>query len=179
LQDGDTILQGIARERRLLASLRARADVIIDTSDLSVHDLARRMERFTETEGRTGPDLQVSVESFGFKYGLPLDANFVLDVRFLDNPYWIDELRHLNGLDQPVRDYVLGLPGAGEFIDRYTSALLLALKGSAEQRQRHVTVAVGCTGGKHRSVAIAEAIAGLVARAGYHVQAHHRDLGRE
>ena len=177
LQGDGRILDGIAEERALLRDIRERADMIIDTSDLTVHDLAREV-RLTVS----GPDeeaLRVHVVSFGFKYGLPLDADHVVDVRFLANPYWISELRHLTGRDKPVRDYVLGLAGAREFIARYVDALEPVLAGYAHEDKRYVTMAVGCTGGKHRSVAIAEAIAAELRNKGQRVVVTHRDLGRE
>jgi UPF0042 nucleotide-binding protein len=177
LQGPENTLIGIARERDLLGRLRERADAVIDTSATSVHQLAQEVERVIE--GVSAGGLTVSVLSFGFKYGVPLDANHVIDVRFLANPYWIDELRHLTGLDQPVRSYVLGLPNAAEFIDRYADALALALNETEKESGRHVTVAVGCTGGKHRSVAIAEALAEILRGRGKIVRTAHRDLGRE
>ena len=177
LQGDGRLLDGIAEERALLQDIRERADMIIDTSDLTVHDLAREV-RLTIS----GPDeeaLRVHVVSFGFKYGLPLDADHVVDVRFLSNPYWISELRHLTGRDKPVRDYVLGLAGARDFITRYVDALEPVLAGYAHEDKRYVTMAVGCTGGKHRSVAIAEAIAAELRNEGQRVVVTHRDLGRE
>jgi UPF0042 nucleotide-binding protein len=122
--------------------------------------------------------LVVAIQSFGFKYGVPVDANHVLDVRFLDNPYWIDELRHLTGLDEPVRRYVLGLAGARTVIDRYAATLSVALEACARDGHPRVAVAVGCTGGKHRSVAVAEELAARLAPLG-RVRTTHRDLGRE
>jgi UPF0042 nucleotide-binding protein len=150
---------------------------VIDTSDLNVHDLARMVR-----SGVSGPAedvLHVSVLSFGFKYGIPLDADHVVDVRFLSNPYWITELRHLSGRDAPVRDYVLGLPGAVTFVDRYVDALEPVLDGYLHEEKRYATIAVGCTGGKHRSVAISEAIAARLRERGHRVQVTARDLGKE
>ena len=176
LQGDGRILGGIAEERSLLAEVRSRADVVIDTSDLTVHDLAREVRAAVSTDDET---LRVHVLSFGFKYGLPLDADHVVDVRFLANPYWIGELRHLTGRDEPVRDYVLGLPGALDFVERYSSALEPALAGYVQEDKRYVTIAVGCTGGKHRSVALSEALAAALRRRGHRVVVSHRDLGRE
>jgi UPF0042 nucleotide-binding protein len=177
LQGDGRILDGIATERALLADIRERADVLIDTSELSVHDLAREVR--SAVTGDTEDVLRVNIISFGFKYGLPLDADHVVDVRFLANPYWITELRHLTGRDGPVRDYVLGLPGATEFVDRYVEALEPVLAGYLHEEKRYVTIAVGCTGGKHRSVAISDALArGLRAR-GQRVTVGARDLGKE
>ncbi|KSW21868.1 RNase adapter RapZ [Cellulomonas sp. B6] len=177
LQGDGRILDGIAHERTLLSDLRERADTVIDTSDLNVHDLARMVR-----SGVSGPAedvLHVSVLSFGFKYGIPLDADHVVDVRFLSNPYWITELRHLSGRDAPVRDYVLGLPGAVTFVDRYVDALEPVLDGYLHEEKRYATIAVGCTGGKHRSVAISEAIAARLRERGHRVQVTARDLGKE
>lgn len=176
LQGDGRILDGIAEERALLAEVKSRADVVVDTSDLTVHDLAREV-RAAVSGDEDG--LRVHVVSFGFKYGLPLDADHVVDVRFLANPYWISELRHLTGRDEPVRDYVLGLPGARDFIARYADALEPVLAGYLNEDKRYVTIAVGCTGGKHRSVALGEAVAAELRDRGHRVAVTHRDLGRE
>lgn len=176
LQGDGRILDGIAEERSLLTDVRSRADVVIDTTDLTVHDLAREVRAAVSSEDDS---LRVHVLSFGFKYGLPLDADHVVDVRFLANPYWIGELRHLTGRDGPVRDYVLGLPGATDFLERYVVALEPVLAGYLKEEKRYVTIAVGCTGGKHRSVALAEAVAARLRSDGHRVAVTHRDLGRE
>ncbi|MFE5309187.1 RNase adapter RapZ [Isoptericola sp. NPDC056573] len=177
LQGEGRILDGIGEERRALASIAERADVVIDTSELSVHDLAREV-RAAVADG--APDaLRVNVLAFGFKYGIPLDADHVVDVRFLANPYWITELRHLTGRDAPVREYVLARPGAQEFVDRYVAALEPVLAGYLAEEKRYVTIAVGCTGGKHRSVAIAGEIAQRLRDAGQRVSLTARDLGKE
>jgi UPF0042 nucleotide-binding protein len=177
LQGEGRILDGIGEERRALASIAERADVVIDTSELSVHDLAREV-RAAVADG--APDaLRVNVLAFGFKYGIPLDADHVVDVRFLANPYWITELRHLTGRDAPVREYVLDRPGAREFVDRYVAALEPVLAGYLAEEKRYVTIAVGCTGGKHRSVAIAGEIAQRLRDAGQRVTLTARDLGKE
>ena len=176
LQGDGRILDGIAEERALLADVKSRADVVVDTSDLTVHDLAREVRAAVsgDEEG-----LRVHVVSFGFKYGLPLDADHVVDVRFLANPYWVSELRHLTGRDEPVREYVLGLPGATDFVARYANALEPVLAGYLHEDKRYVTIAVGCTGGKHRSVALSEAVAAELRERGHRVAVTHRDLGRE
>jgi len=171
------MLDGIAAERALLQALKNRADVVIDTTELSVHDLARRIRELID--GEAEDRVRLTVMSFGFKYGLPLDADHVVDVRFLANPYWVTELRHLTGHDQEVRSYVLSLPGAEEFVDRYVAALEPVLGRYADELKPYVTIAVGCTGGKHRSVAISEEIAGRLRAAGHAVRTLHRDLGRE
>jgi len=177
LQGDGRLLDGITEERQLLAHLRRRADVLIDTTDLSVHDLARKVREVVA--GESDRPLRLTVVSFGFKYGLPLDADHVVDVRFLTNPYWVSELRHLTGTDEPVRDYVLGQRGATEFADRYVDALAPVLDGYIDELKPFVTIAVGCTGGKHRSVAMAEAIAQRLRDRGQSVRTLHRDLGRE
>lgn len=177
LQGEGRILDGIAAERAVLGDLRERADTVIDTSELNVHDLAREVR--SVVAGSTADVLRVSVLSFGFKYGIPLDADHVVDMRFLANPYWVTELRHLTGRDAPVRDYVLGLPGAVQFIDRYVDALEPVLAGYLHEEKRYVTIAVGCTGGKHRSVAVSEAIAARLRERGHQVAVSARDLGKE
>jgi UPF0042 nucleotide-binding protein len=177
LQGDGRILDGIAAERALLADIRERADVLIDTSELNVHDLARDVRN--AVSGGADDVLRITLLSFGFKYGIPLDADHVVDVRFLSNPYWVSELRHLSGRDAPVRDYVLSLPGAQVFIDRYVAALEPILAGYLQEEKRYVTIAVGCTGGKHRSVAISDAIAAKLRGLGQHVTVGARDLGKE
>ena len=177
LQGEGRILDGIAAERELLEAVRERADIFIDTSELSVHDLAREVRAAVTS----GPEeaLRVNVVSFGFKYGIPLDADHVIDMRFLANPFWVPELRHLTGRDAPVRDYVLGLPGAQTFIERYVAALEPVLAGYLNEEKRYVTIAVGCTGGKHRSVAVSEALGTLLREQGHRVTVTDRDLGKE
>ncbi|WP_188037001.1 RNase adapter RapZ [Actinotalea sp. JY-7885] len=177
LQGEGRILDGIAAEREIMHSVRERADVVIDTSDLNVHDLARAVR--LAVVGGDEDALRINVLSFGFKYGIPLDADHVADVRFLANPYWVTELRHLTGKDEPVRDYVLGLDGARVFVDRYAFALEPVLSGYVEEDKRYATIAVGCTGGKHRSVALSEALAAVLRERGHRVVVSHRDLGRE
>lgn len=177
LQGQGRILDGIAEERAILSDLRERADTLIDTSELNVHDLAREVRSVVASGAEDA--LRISVVSFGFKYGLPLDADHVVDMRFLSNPYWITELRHLTGRDAPVRDYVLGLPGAITFVDRYVDALEPVLAGYLNEEKRYVTIAVGCTGGKHRSVAVSEAIAARLRDRGHLVSVSARDLGKE
>jgi RNase adapter protein RapZ len=177
LQGGGRLVDGIAAERELLHDLRGDADVVLDTSRLSVHDLRREIERVFG--GGVPPSLRATVLSFGYKYGLPLDADLVVDVRFLPNPHWIPELRDHTGQEPVVRDYVLSQAGALEFLDTYTALLRLVGAGYQREGKRYLTLAIGCTGGKHRSVAIAEELAKRLAGDGVQATVVHRDLGRE
>lgn len=178
LQGDGTLLDGLRAESALLAPLRERADEIIDTSDLSVHDLARRMRNVVADEDEDRA-VRVSLMSFGFKHGLPMDADQVLDVRFLENPYWIDELRSLTGRDKPVADYVLDQEGARELADSYAELIASTLPGYQRELKPFVTVAIGCTGGRHRSVAISEHVAANLRARGVPTQIVHRDMGRK
>src|ERR1700759_59028 len=178
LQGEQTLAEGIAAERDMLAPVRATADLIIDPSTLSVRELRESIER--AFGGETVASTSVTVESFGFKYGLPMDADMVMDVRFLPNPHWVDELRPHTGQHPAVRDYVLGQTGAAEFLETYHRLLTLVVDGYRREGKRYMTVAIGCTGGKHRSVAIAEALMQLLESNGQlSVRVLHRDLGRE
>jgi uncharacterized cofD-like protein len=177
LQGAGRVVDGIAAEREVLRGVRGDADLVIDTSALNVHELRARMQDFFG--GGTGTELRLSIISFGFKYGLPVDADLVADCRFLPNPHWIPELAPMSGQDAPVRDFVLGQPGAQEFVRAYLDVLNVTLPGYEREGKRFVTLAIGCTGGKHRSVAIAEQLAARVAEEGLNVQVVHRDLGRE
>jgi len=178
LQGNGTLLDGIGAERIRLATLREASDFVVDTSDLNIHQLANLI---TETfAGADHAGLRVTMQSFGFKYGAPTDADLIADARFLPNPFWNPELRHLTGEDAPVRDFVLGQPGAMEFIDAYAKALEPVLAGYQRENKRHATIAIGCTGGKHRSVAMVRALSERVANMpGVVVSVKHRDLGRE
>ena len=177
LQGGQTLAEGIAAEREMLAPVRATADLIIDTSTLSVRALRESIERLFGTEAVA--HTSVTVESFGFKYGLPMDADMVMDVRFLPNPHWVDELRPHTGQHPAVRDYVLGQTGAPEFLETYHQLLSLVVDGYRREGKRYMTVAIGCTGGKHRSTAIAEEFARRLRADGRVTNVLHRDLGRE
>jgi UPF0042 nucleotide-binding protein len=177
LQGEGRLLDGIVTERKVLLELRSRADVIVDTSGLNVHGLATKASSLFSTSG--GPSLRMAVMSFGFKYGVPLDADFVLDMRFLPNPFWVPELRPLTGRDAPVADFVLGQPGAEDFLVGVTGWMQPVLGGYLAEGRRYVTVAVGCTGGKHRSVAVAEQLAARLAAEDVSAFVVHRDLGRE
>ena len=178
LQGTGTILDGITAERTMTAAVREQSDIIIDTSELNIHQLATAInELFADAET---PGVRVTITSFGFKYGVPTDADLVADARFLPNPFWVPELRPHTGKDPDVRDYVLGQPGALEFIERYADALRPVLAGYQRENKSHATIAIGCTGGKHRSVAVVERIADLIAaQPGVAVNVKHRDLGRE
>jgi len=173
---GKDIRTDIEAERQRLAVLRAEATAVIDTAELNVHGLRSIvLGRYGRAEG----NLAVTVMSFGFKYGLPLDADHVVDVRFLPNPHWVAELRPRTGLDEAVSQYVLSQDGAKDFLESYATALQPVLNGYLRERKRYATVAVGCTGGKHRSVALAEALAERLGSTGASVTTIHRDLGRE
>ncbi|PZF99349.1 RNase adapter RapZ [Micromonospora endophytica] len=177
LQGDGRLADGIAVERGLLEEARDQADVIIDTSHLNVNQLRRRVEELFG--GEDARKLRVTVISFGFKYGLPPDADFVLDARFLPNPYWVPELREHTGREEAVSAYVLGQEGADAFVEAYADLVGATTAGFEREGKRYLTVAVGCTGGKHRSVAIAEELAARLRRAGLAANAQHRDLGRE
>ncbi|MFF0720787.1 RNase adapter RapZ [Micromonospora sp. NPDC003816] len=177
LQGDGRLADGIAVERGLLEEARDQADVIIDTSHLNVNQLRRRIEELFG--GEDARRLRLTVISFGFKYGLPPDADFVMDARFLPNPYWVPELREHTGREEAVSAYVLSQVGADAFVDGYADLVGATTAGFEREGKRYLTVAVGCTGGKHRSVAIAEELAARLRRAGLAANAQHRDLGRE
>ncbi|WP_189113663.1 RNase adapter RapZ [Pilimelia terevasa] len=177
LQGTGRLLDGITTERAMLAEARELADVLIDTTHLNPNQLRARVEEmFGADEARA---LQVTVLSFGFKYGIPQDADFVVDARFLPNPYWVPELRELTGQRPEVSRYVLTQRGAGTFIETYARMVNATASGFAREGKRYVTVAVGCTGGKHRSVALAEELATRLQQVGLVAHTQHRDLGRE
>jgi UPF0042 nucleotide-binding protein len=178
LQGDGTLLDGITKERHRLEGLRETSDIVVDTSELNIHQLATSIsEKFAEAEA---PGVRVTIVSFGFKYGLPADADLVADMRFLPNPFWIPELKALTGLDAEVSAYVMGGEGAQEFVSAYARALSPVLAGYQRENKRHATIAIGCTGGKHRSVAVGEKLAALLrSEPGVVVNVKHRDLGRE
>jgi UPF0042 nucleotide-binding protein len=178
LQGDGTLLDGIAEERRRMEELREGSDLVIDTSELNIHQLATTIsDTFAENDA---PGVQVTLMSFGFKYGLPADADMVADMRFLPNPFWIPELKPLTGLDAEVSAWVLAAEGAEEFVASYAVSLAPVLAGYQRENKRHATIAMGCTGGKHRSVAVVEKLAGMLrALPGVAVSVKHRDLGRE
>jgi len=177
LQADGRILDGIENERQLLADLRGEADLVIDTTSLNVHDLRRRVESAFPDEDKI--QLRATVMSFGFKYGIPVDADVVLDARFLPNPYWEPALRERTGLDGAVNDYVVQRPEAREFLEEITRMLNTVSDGYLREGKRYITIAVGCTGGKHRSVALAENLSVRLVKAGMETLVTHRDLGRE
>lgn len=177
LQGEEGVLEGIRRERELMAPYRRVADVVLDTSALNVHQLTMKMRTLFGTSEEQ--ELTVNVLSFGFKYGIPLEADHVSDVRFVPNPYWNPELRPLRGTDPEVASVVLGDQNAQEFVGRYVDMIAPVLRGYTQENKHFTTLAIGCTGGKHRSVAIAERIGEELRRTGRPVRVRHRDLGRE
>ena len=177
MQGEGRLSDGIAAERTLLAAARGEADLVIDTSDLNVNQLRARVE--STFGGGEESRLVVTMLSFGYKYGLPGDADLVVDVRFLPNPHWVPGLREQTGRDPQVSGYVLGQSGAGDFLDSYVGLLERLLPGYESEGKRDLTVAVGCTGGKHRSVAISEEIGSRLSAGGVPVRVYHRDLGQE
>ncbi|MBM6403825.1 RNase adapter RapZ [Phycicoccus sp. CSK15P-2] len=177
LQRDGRLLDGILEEREVLGDLRADAHVVIDTSGLNVHQLRRKLTPIVGVQG--GPSLRLAVMSFGFKYGVPLDADFVFDMRFLPNPFWVPELRTLTGVDRPVAEYVMSQEGATSFVDRVVAVMDPVTAGYRREGRSYATVAVGCTGGKHRSVAVAQALVERLGDDDVATFVVHRDLGRE
>ncbi|MBP2330097.1 UPF0042 nucleotide-binding protein [Kibdelosporangium banguiense] len=178
MQGDGRLIDGIKAERHLLTPLREEADLILDTTSLSVHQLRAKIE--DAFGGGAETQTRVTVLSFGYKYGLPMDSDLVMDVRFLPNPFWIPELREQTGLDAEVRNYVLSQEGAEDFLERYHELLRLIGAGYRREGKRYLTLAIGCTGGKHRSVAMSEELATRLSKEdGMAVKVVHRDLGRE
>jgi UPF0042 nucleotide-binding protein len=178
LQGDGTILDGIEAERLRLADVREYADVIIDTSDKNIHQLSTTVAQMFSAADQS--HLRVTLQSFGYKYGTPTDVDIMVDARFLPNPFWEPELGAQNGLDPAVSDFVMSSPGATEFLGAYTRALLPVWSGFQRENKRHVTLAIGCTGGKHRSVALVESMSSMLRDVpGLDVSVKHRDLGRE
>ncbi|MGB3414418.1 MAG: RNase adapter RapZ, partial [Microbacteriaceae bacterium] len=173
-----TLLDGITAERNRLSDIRAISDIVIDTSELNVHQLARTVLGYFGGESES--KVSLTLLSFGFKYGAPTDADMIIDARFLPNPYWIPELRNHTGLDPDVSQYILEQPYAKEFLENFAKTLNPVLSGYAQENKRHATIAIGCTGGKHRSVAMTEELSQMLAnRDDVVVSIRHRDLGRE
>lgn len=169
--------EAIERERTRLAALKAEADVIVDTSDINVHQLRNRITELF-SDDHAAQRMQTRVVSFGFKHGLPVDVDLVLDCRFLPNPHWVEELRPLTGLDQPVREYVLAQPATSEFLNCLDDLLATLMPAYAAEGKSYLSIAFGCTGGRHRSVVIAEEIAERLRRHGYHPGVAHRDIDK-
>jgi UPF0042 nucleotide-binding protein len=177
LDDGRSgMAETIERERESLEPVKAEADMVVDTSDLNVHQL-KSLIYDTFGDESDGADMQVAVMSFGYKYGLPLDVDLVMDVRFLPNPHWVDELRPLTGLDDAVREFVLGQPATAEFVSRFEHLLDLLLPAYAAEGKSYLSIAIGCTGGRHRSVVLAEVIADWLRSKAQRPRVTHRDLG--
>jgi UPF0042 nucleotide-binding protein len=178
LQGDGTILDGILAERSRMTELRESSDIVIDTSDLNIHQLSTMITEQFAQDDTAG--VRLNLMSFGFKYGTPSDADLIADGRFLPNPFWVPELRQLTGMDSAVSEYVLSQPGAEDFIERYAAALEPVLAGYQRENKRHATIAIGCTGGKHRSVALTEELAKRLEKIpGVVVKVKHRDFGRE
>jgi UPF0042 nucleotide-binding protein len=174
---GGGVAESIERERHLLDPVKARADVVVDTSDLNVHQLRERLTvLFGDPEQQT---MQTGVVSFGYKHGIPLDVDNVFDCRFLPNPHWVDELRPLTGLDEPVREYVLGQPATATFLEHVAGLLDLLLPAYEKEGKSYLTFAVGCTGGRHRSVVLATELARLIEERGLTPTVQHRDIDRD
>jgi UPF0042 nucleotide-binding protein len=177
LSESDRVTDGITQERSLLESLKGEADLIVDTSSLNVHELRDRLRELFAEHVSDGA-LQVNVVSFGYKHGLPLDVDLVFDCRFLPNPHWVEDLRPLTGLDEPVRDYVLAQADSKAFLAELDELLLLTMPGYEQEGKAYLSIGVGCTGGRHRSVVISEQLAERLRGHGYHVAVHHRDVER-
>ncbi len=177
LQGDGRLIEGIAREREVMTQLRGDADVVIDTTILNVHQLKDKVAEAFGTPEVTG--LRVTVVSFGFKYGVPVDADLLADMRFLPNPFWVDELRPLTGQHPEVAAYVKERDGARDFLDRYVPVIQTVAAGYLTEGKRFMTVAIGCTGGKHRSVAMSEELVDRLRALGFEARATHRDMGRE
>jgi RNase adapter protein RapZ len=174
--DHEQLVSAIERERLLLEPVKAEADVVVDTSVLNVHELRRRMHSLFGESAEA--NMQTTLLSFGYKNGLPLDADLVFDCRFLPNPHWVDELRPLTGLDGPVREYVLGQPAAGEFLDNLETLLVQLLPAYVAEGKAYLTIALGCTGGRHRSVVITEELARRLREHGQAAAVLHRDVDK-
>jgi UPF0042 nucleotide-binding protein len=174
----ERVSDGIVRERQLLEELKGQADVVLDTSELNVHELRDRLRVLFDAEQMAGT-LQTSVVSFGYKHGLPIDVDLVFDCRFLPNPHWVDDLRPLTGNDPAVRNYVLTQPDAGRFLDELERLFALLLPAYVKEGKAYLSIGVGCTGGRHRSVVIAQELADRLGQLGFTSRVHHRDVERE
>ena len=173
-----SISDGLQQEREMLSLFRGEADLILDTSNLAPHELRQRLrEHFSNTEDKIAP-LQVNITSFGFKYGSPLDAHFVMDMRFLPNPYWEKELRTMTGQDKPVIDFLEALPDTSEYLTYLLPMFSFLLRSFQKRDRQFFTIAIGCTGGQHRSVYTAEQLYSFLTKEGFHTTISHRDLAR-
>jgi UPF0042 nucleotide-binding protein len=183
LQGSDRILDGISKERDRLREVRDSADLVIDSSALNIHQLEKKIADYFHEDSDS--DLRVNILSFGYKYGIPVDADLVVDCRFISNPHWVPELRPLSGLDKPVSDAVLNSHNVQEFLDRYQALFETMATGFIAEGRKYLTLAIGCTGGKHRSVAVAVELVKRLTKhenlVKYKIEAHalHRDLDRE
>ncbi len=176
MAESDRVSDGIERERELLDPVKAQADVVVDTSDLNVHQLRDRLlDLFA---GDTESGLQTSIVSFGYKHGLPLDVDLVFDCRFLPNPHWVPDLRPLTGLDDPVRKYVTDQPDTPVFLERLDGLLELLLPAYVKEGKSYLSIGVGCTGGTHRSVVIATELGRLLRARGFQPTVSHRDINK-
>lgn len=173
----DNVETGVKEERELMMPFRSRADLIIDTSDMNSRDLRLKIAAYFGGEGESD-GLKTTVVSFGYKYGLPVDADIVLDVRFLPNPHWIDELRPFDGRDEKIREFVLGHDATSDFLGRVKSLFEALLPGYRDEGRHYLTVAIGCTGGRHRSVVLTEVLAADFNERGFASKVLHRDVDR-
>jgi UPF0042 nucleotide-binding protein len=176
--DGRGLVAAIQAERTALEPLRGEADVVVDTTELNVHQLRERVESILPPDGGAAGTMQTTVMSFGYKHGLPLDVDIVLDCRFLPNPHWVEDLRPLTGQDEPVRRYVLGFSETKVFLRRLQSLFALLLPAYVEEGKSYLTIAFGCTGGRHRSVVIAEEVASMLRSRGFEPRVTHRDSSK-
>lgn len=173
-----TVGAGIAHERETLATIKEQADIRVDTTEMNVHQLRDRLVTLFDDDSDRRGGLRTSVISFGYQHGIPLDVDLVFDCRFLPNPHWVEELRPLTGLDPAVRDYVMAQPDTAAFLDRLDDLFTLVLPGYVKEGKTYLSVAIGCTGGRHRSVVLAEAVACSMETHGFKPVVHHRDLDR-
>jgi UPF0042 nucleotide-binding protein len=173
----ERVIEGIAAERSLLEDLKGRADLVVDTTDLNVHELRDRLHELFDVDSGVGT-LQTSIVSFGYKHGLPIDVDLVFDCRFLPNPHWVEDLRALDGTDPRVRDHVLAQPETGPFLAELERLFALLLPGYAREGKSYLSIGIGCTGGRHRSVVIADELARVLERHGVSPRVHHRDVDR-
>jgi UPF0042 nucleotide-binding protein len=178
LASTEGVVDGIARERELLGVLKGQADLVVDTSSLNVHELRDRIHELFGDGAPSEGALQTSVVSFGYKHGIPVDVDLLFDCRFLPNPHWIDELRSQSGSDAAVREYVLGQPEATAFLAELERLFALLLPAYVQEGKAYLSIGVGCTGGRHRSVVIADELGRVLRQLGFDARVHHRDVSR-